>query len=284
MTIVRIQTDELKELLRKHNSAFTEDEIVEIGELFYAGKSGGSVSFDRFVEAIDRVVQLETGEVDRDVDGNPMGIGSCGNEYLFYHSHGNYKPEEIKNLKLTHTKPASFRDRLAFNAVKGVRLLFDRATGWNYGKLNPDMILHRVIYLETIAAVPGMVAAIIRHFKSLRTMQRDGGMINMFLDEANNERMHLLTFVRMKDPSRLFRAAVIGGQFGFGTVFGLAYMISPKFCHRFVGYVEEEGKRPLFFVPLNVGRDTYFLIAALFLPARHSLCDVHKNHRRDRSR
>jgi Alternative oxidase len=202
------------------------------------------VSFDRFVEAIDRVVQLETGEVDRDVDGNPMGIGSCGNEYLFYHSHGNYKPEEIKNLKLTHTKPETFRDRLAFNAVKAVRLMFDRATGWNYGKINPDMILHRVIYLETIAAVPGMVAAIIRHFKSLRTMQRDGGMINMFLDEANNERMHLLTFVRMKDPSRLFRAAVIGGQFGFGTVFGLAYMISPKFCHRFVGYVEEEGMFP----------------------------------------
>mmetsp|Transcript_5448 Transcript_5448/g.7889 ORF Transcript_5448/g.7889 Transcript_5448/m.7889 type:complete len:90 (-) Transcript_5448:423-692(-) len=43
-----------------------------------------------------------------------------------------------------------------------------------------------------------MVAAIIRHFKSLRTMERDGGMLQMFLEEANNERMHLLTFVRMK--------------------------------------------------------------------------------------
>jgi hypothetical protein len=237
----RIETDELKQLLRKHNSAFTEEEIVEIGELFYAGKSGGSVPFDKFVEAIDRVVQLETGEMDRDADGNPMGIGSCGNEYLFYHSHGNYKHDEIRNLQLTHTEPQTFQDKLAFNAVKGVRLMFDRATGWNYGTLNPDMILQRVIYLETIAAVPGMVAAIVRHFKSLRSMQRDGGMINLFLDEANNERMHLLTFVRMKDPSRLFRAAVIGGQFGFGTVFMLAYMISPKFCHRFVGYVEEEG-------------------------------------------
>lgn len=52
--------------------------------------------------------------------------------------------------------------------------------------------------------------------------------------------MHLLTFVRMKDPGYLFRAAVIGGQFGFATVFSLAYLISPSFCHRFVGYVEEE--------------------------------------------
>jgi hypothetical protein len=44
----------------------------------------------------------------------------------------------------------------------------------------------------------------------------------------------------MKDPSMLFRAAVIGGQFGFGLFFLTAYLISPKFCHRFVGYVEEE--------------------------------------------
>jgi Alternative oxidase len=44
----------------------------------------------------------------------------------------------------------------------------------------------------------------------------------------------------MKDPSKLFRAAVIGGQFGFGLAFLTAYMISPAFCHRFVGYIEEE--------------------------------------------
>jgi hypothetical protein len=71
-------------------------------------------------------------------------------------------------------------------------------------------------------------------------MTRDGGMLNMFLEEANNERMHLLTFIRMKDPGYAFRAAVIGGQFGFGSTFLLMYMISPAFCHRFVGYIEEE--------------------------------------------
>lgn len=44
----------------------------------------------------------------------------------------------------------------------------------------------------------------------------------------------------MKNPGTLFRAAVIGGQFGFGLFFLTAYIISPKFCHRFVGYIEEE--------------------------------------------
>ena len=86
----------------------------------------------------------------------------------------------------------------------------------------------------------GMVAAVIRHFRSLRNMARDGGMLNMFLEEANNERMHLLTFIKMKNPGYAFRAAVIGGQFGFGSTFLVLYMISPAFCHRFVGYIEEE--------------------------------------------
>ena len=52
--------------------------------------------------------------------------------------------------------------------------------------------------------------------------------------------MHLLTFVRMKDPNIFFRAAVVGGQVGFGATFLTAYSISPAFCHRMVGYVEEE--------------------------------------------
>jgi hypothetical protein len=45
-------------------------------------------------------------------------------------------------------------------------------------------------------------------------MQRDGGMMQMFLDEANNERMHFTQLVRLKDPNRLFRAAVIAVEAG----------------------------------------------------------------------
>ncbi|KAL3895672.1 MAG: hypothetical protein SGARI_007384 [Bacillariaceae sp.] len=144
------------------------------------------------------------------------------------------------NIDLTHRAPEGVLDKAAFYSVQAVRKVFDTATGWRMDNIRVDNTLNRVIYLETIAAVPGMVAAVIRHFRSLRQMKSDGGMLQMFLEEANNERMHLLTFVRMKDPGYLFRGAVIGGQFGFGAAFTLAYMISPAFCHRFVGYVEEE--------------------------------------------
>ena len=149
-------------MLRRHPTAFTEDEIVEIGELFYAGKSGGSVSFDRFVEAIDKVVHLETEDGKKlDSAGNPLDLGTCGNEFLFFKHHSNYTPEEL-DVKMTHTEPQGIRDRLAFNCVKAVRWCFDNATGWNYKAITTDMILQRAIYLETIAAVPGMVAAIVR--------------------------------------------------------------------------------------------------------------------------
>lgn len=243
---LRIDAEELKTLLKKHKSCFSDEEIIEIGEIYYAGKGGAAVSIDRFIEAID----YAAANADKPINGGinnskhfkegPLGIGRCALEYMAGNkSHGHYTSEEL-DVKLTHVEPTNFRDKLAYYSVKGVRIGFDTATGWNSENITVPNIMRRVIFLETVAAVPGMVAAIIRHFKSLRSMQRDGGMLQMFLEEANNERMHLLTFVGMRNPSALFRAAVIGGQFGFGSVFLLAYMISPKFAHRFVGYVEEE--------------------------------------------
>lgn len=248
----RLDAEELKKLLNKHNNTFTDEEIIDIGELFYAGKAGGSVSFDRFIEAIDYVAAGQenttkdtvkrdsSNEHFKEGERHPLGVGRCAAEYMNAgKSHGFYTEEEL-DVKVTHVEPVGIRDSLAYGAVKAFRFFFDTATGWRNDNINTKNILNRVIYLETVAAVPGMVAAIVRHFKSLRTMERDGGLLQMFLEEANNERMHLLTFVRLKDPSTLFRAAVIGGQFGFGIAFLTAYIISPKFCHRFVGYIEEE--------------------------------------------
>lgn len=158
---------------------------------------------------------------------------------MYTKTHGKYTEEEL-NIEQTHVPPVTLSDKTALLAVRAVRFLFDAGTLWNVGAITRNKILNRAIFLETIAAIPGMVAAIIRHFRSLRNMTRDGGMLNMFLEEANNERMHLLTFIRMKDPGPFFRAAVVVSQFGFGTFFLTAYIIHPAWCHRFVGYVEEE--------------------------------------------
>jgi hypothetical protein len=71
-------------------------------------------------------------------------------------------------------------------------------------------------------------------------MRRDQGWIHTLLEEAENERMHLLTFLQLREPSPIFRAAVIGGQAVFLSLYSLFYAISPRHCHAFVGYLEEE--------------------------------------------
>jgi hypothetical protein len=232
----RVDADDLTNLLKSHQSAFTDEDIVEFSELFYAGKAGASMSYPEFIRTLDRVASND-GKRDRK---HPILNGNCSAEYIYRKSHASYTPEDL-DIELTHEEPKTFSDRAAFQAVKIVRGVFDTGTGWSNDKIvTQEKILNRVIFLETVAAVPGMVAAVTRHFRSLRRMERDGGLMHLFLEEANNERMHLLSFINMKDPGMIFRGAVVFSQFGFGTAFLLAYMASPKFCHRFVGYIEEE--------------------------------------------
>ena len=85
-----------------------------------------------------------------------------------------------------------------------------------------------------------MVGAVLRHLRSLRLMKRDGGYVHLLLEEAENERMHLLTFMKIGQPSLFFRLMVVGAQGVFFNLFFLSYLISPKHCHRFVGKLEEE--------------------------------------------
>lgn len=55
-----------------------------------------------------------------------------------------------------------------------------------------------------------------------------------------NERMHLLIFLKMAEPGWFMRLMVLGAQGVFFNGFFLAYVLSPRTCHRFVGYLEEE--------------------------------------------
>jgi ubiquinol oxidase len=99
---------------------------------------------------------------------------------------------------------------------------------------------HRAVVLETVAAVPGMVGGALQHFHSLRRIEGDHGRIRTLLDEAENERMHLMTFIHIARPTRLERLLIMLTQIGFVSFFLVLYLISPKTAHRVVGYLEEE--------------------------------------------
>jgi hypothetical protein len=64
--------------------------------------------------------------------------------------------------------------------------------------------------------------------------------IETLLEDAYNERMHLLTFLKMAEPGWFMKFMILGAQGVFSNGFFLAYLVNPKICHRFVGYLEEE--------------------------------------------
>ena len=131
-----------------------------------------------------------------------------------------------------HFKPENLSDRIAFFFTKLLRFIADFFFAKRYG--------HRAVVLETVAAVPGMVAGMLNHLKSLRRMEQDPGWIKVLLDEAENERMHLMTFIHIAKPSSIERFIIILVQGIFFNLYFIMYLISPRTCHRIVGYFEEE--------------------------------------------
>jgi ubiquinol oxidase len=138
---------------------------------------------------------------------------------------GNAEPRQ-------HRQPAGWRDQFAYRLVKFMRLFADAFFAKRYG--------HRAVVLETVAAVPGMVGGALQHLRALRLMESDRGWIAVLLDEAENERMHLMTFVEIAQPSRFERLLIVLAQGIFYNLFFLLYVFSPRTAHRIVGYLEEE--------------------------------------------
>nr|WP_256557825.1 alternative oxidase [Marinobacterium sedimentorum] len=69
--------------------------------------------------------------------------------------------------------------------------------------------------METVAAVPGMVGGALQQLRALRRLESDQGWIRTLIDEAENERMHLMTFVEIARPSRLERLLIVLVQGSF---------------------------------------------------------------------
>ena len=135
------------------------------------------------------------------------------------------------DLTVHHT-PKGLSDAIAFSFVKALRFCADTFFAKRYG--------HRAVVLETVAAVPGMVGATLNHLKCLRRMCDDRGWIKTLMDEAENERMHLMTFIEVAKPTLFERFVVVAAQWVFYMFFFCLYVITPKTAHRVVGYFEEE--------------------------------------------
>ena len=156
--------------------------------------------------------------------------------------------EEDANNPAVHRAPKTVSDHVALGFTKLLRLVADAFFAKRYG--------HRAIVLETVAAVPGMVGAAITHLTSLRRLKDDGGWIRILLEEAENERMHLMSFVEIAQPNLFERLVVMLVQWVFYVGFFLLYLVSSRTAHRVVGYFEEEAvvSYSLYLKEIDAGR------------------------------
>lgn len=127
------------------------------------------------------------------------------------------------------TRPS---DRIARGLVTVLRLFVDAFFRGRYG--------HHAVVLETIAAVPGMVGGALIHLRCLRRFQDDRGWIRALLDEAENERIHLMVFLHVARPNAFERLLIVLAQGVFYNAYFVFYLVWPRLAHRFVGYIETE--------------------------------------------
>jgi hypothetical protein len=97
-----------------------------------------------------------------------------------------YNPKALHEVKETERHPKNFMDKTAKKAIKGIRWFFDKITGYDVNNMTEEKWINRCIFLETVAGVPGMVAGMGRHLRSLRFLEKDKGRIHHLLEEADN--------------------------------------------------------------------------------------------------
>ena len=143
---------------------------------------------------------------------------------------------------LYHHTPKTKTDVAMHTLMRSMYHSFNFITNYKPVNTDPKAVEWRLIVLESVAGVPGFVAAGFRHFRSLRNLERDYGWIPTLLEEAENERMHLLVCLKMFNATPATRAMVLAAQLAITPFLMVTYMINPKAGHRFVGYLEETGK------------------------------------------
>lgn len=140
-------------------------------------------------------------------------------------------PEELPTPIFSHHAPQGLGDRFAW----GLTWCIDRGADLVFGGRHA----HRAVVLETMAAIPGMIGALVLHLRLTRRLDRQEGGVEALVQEARNERFHLLVFSTIARPVWWERGLIRLGQLATVLIYGTMYLLSRRVAHRFVGYLEE---------------------------------------------
>lgn len=112
--------------------------------------------------------------------------------------HPIYTEDQMKAIKVAHRETKQWSDWIALLFLRILRFGMDTATGYSHpteeakkqawplgltrvrswfgpSPMTERKWMMRFLFLESVAGVPGMVAASVRHLHSLRRMKRDNG-------------------------------------------------------------------------------------------------------------
>jgi hypothetical protein len=149
----------------------------------------------------------------------------------------------MKTADMKHV-PQDTADTVLQKMVRVAYHSFNFVTGYDHADPPTSSIGYRLIILESVAGVPGMLGGMFRHFRSLRQLERDHGFIFTLLEEAENERMHLIVCMSFFEAGPVTRFIVQAGQIALTPFLATLYIVRPQLLHRFVGYLEEvRGRR-----------------------------------------
>jgi len=158
-----------------------------------------------------------------------------------YHmAHPIWDQSEINTIQTTHYEPKTRVDRRALFLARRIRGFFDYVSGYKPGEVDEHGYLKRMICIEAMSAIPGMIGGMIRHINSLALMRVDNGWIHHMLQQSENERQHLFTFLDLQKPGILARAGLLAAQAIMIMLYSVLYFCSPKTGHRMIGYLREE--------------------------------------------
>lgn len=98
--------------------------------------------------------------------------------------------------------------------------------------------IKRAIFLESVASIPGLVCSNLHHLRCLRRLQPNE-WVKPLVDEAENERMHLLAVRTYTTLSMTQKVYIRILQISFITLFSFLFVFMPRTSHRLVGFLEE---------------------------------------------
>lgn len=150
--------------------------------------------------------------------------------------------EELKNRYKTakkHYEPKTTMDKSTYWFLRGLYNAFNFVTLFDKNDPSESSMVLRLILLESVAGVPPFIMAGYRHFRSLRNITYDGGRIYTHLEEAENERMHLICCMQAFEATWKMKLLVYGAQVFITPFCWFFCLLKPQYLNRFVGYLEE---------------------------------------------